>query len=100
MAIARVSNGSDSGRMAPPLSHHFNPAIAQAVDAADHPELALLDRGAEDRRCGTELADIVDHILPDGLAEHIAGLLRDRLHRRYDAGHERRHMSRQRLVVF
>ena len=61
------------GGWRPPLCHHFNPAIPQSVDTADHFQLALLDRGTQDRRRGIELADVIDHVLPDGLAEHIAG---------------------------
>src|SRR5882757_9563058 len=42
---------------------HIDPAVAESIDAADNLQLFLLDRGAEDRRCGFEFCDIVDHVL-------------------------------------
>src|SRR5882724_7098775 len=102
MTLGRLRDSGTArtrGGWRPPLCHHFDPAIPQSVDTADYFQLTLLDRGTQDRRRGIELADVIDHVLPDGLAEHIAGLLRDRLHRGCNALHERRHMSRQRLVV-
>ena len=58
-------------------------AVPQSVDRRRPPSACA----ARPRHCRIgvaefELADIIDHVLPDGLAEHIAGLLRShRLHR-------------------
>src|SRR5438445_1729472 len=42
-----VSSISILVRMADPSGDHIDPAVLQPIDAADHPELLLLDRRAE-----------------------------------------------------
>src|SRR5512142_922185 len=52
--------------------HHIHFAVSQPVDTADHLQLALFDRSTEDRCCGAEFGDVVDHVLPDRLAKRVA----------------------------
>ncbi len=76
------------------------PCRREPIDAADHLELVLLDGGVEDRRCRIQLGDVVDHVLPDSVAERIAALLRrPPSPQARCAADQRWHVSGQRLVV-
>ena len=79
--------------------NHLDLAVAQAIDAADDFQLSLADRRAEDRRRRLQLRDGVDHVSPGRVGELVAGLVRNRLHRRRQRGDQRRQMAGQGGVV-
>src|ERR1700722_19944071 len=55
---------------------HFDPAIPEPVDAADHLELTLRHRRIQDRSRRTELGNIVDHVLPGRISKKVTRLTR------------------------
>src|ERR1700749_202831 len=74
-------------------------AIVQPIDAADHLELLLLYRRAQDWSGGTELGNVVHDVLPDSLIQHVAPLWQDGLHCRRNRRDQRRHVARQRAGI-
>src|SRR4051795_20275 len=57
----------------------------EPIDATDDLQLALLHGRIEDRRGRFQLRDVVDHVLPDRLVEHVPALL----HRSLCGGRDR-----------
>ena len=54
---------------------NFDFPVFEPIDTANYAEFPLLDRRVENRRRRLELRNIVDHILPNGGVEEIAGTL-------------------------
>src|SRR5579862_6428069 len=74
---------------------HFDPAIPEPVDSADHLELTLPHGLAQDRGHRTELGNIVDHVLSGRVGKSVTGLTRYRLHRGTDGRDQRGQLSGQ-----
>src|SRR5712664_1331331 len=55
---------------------NFDFPVFEPIDSSNYAEFPLFDRCVENRRRGLELCNIVDHILPNGGVEGIAGTLR------------------------
>src|SRR5882724_10662993 len=55
---------------------NFDFPVFEPIDTSNYAEFPLLDRRVENRRRRFELRNIVDHILPNGGVEEIAGTLR------------------------
>src|SRR5882724_11116703 len=56
--------------------NNFDFPAFESIDTSNYAEFPLLDRSVENRRRRFELRNIVDHILPNGGVEEIAGTLR------------------------
>jgi hypothetical protein len=55
---------------------NFDFPVFESIDTSNYAEFPLFDRRVENRRRRFELRNIVDHILPNGGVEEIAGTRR------------------------